>query len=88
MLGLLGCCGPSRMRAGGNMVVVSDRYHPAMAAHRVGAAIKLIDVKHNMTSTKLQGACQMISKYDADGIRRLNSVAWDALREEVACTSS
>lgn len=92
MLGLMGCCGSTLQRASRSMSVISDRYHPAMAAHRVGAAVKLIGgpalFAHSSgqcaQTTKLRGACQMISTYDADAMRGLNDVAWSAMRQTIA----
>ena len=92
MLGLMGCCGSTLHRASRSMSVISDRYHPAMAAHRVGAAVKLIGgpalFAHSSgqcaQTTKLRGACQMISTYDAEAMRGLNDAAWSAMRQTIA----
>ena len=103
------------LRASSVMRVISDRYHPAMAAHRLGADVQIIDTErygwHKMgakrygwlgekdgwrtppggkvcapygeTYTKLRGACQMISKYDANATSHLNRVAWEELRRAI-----
>ena len=92
MLGLMGCCGSTLHRASRSMSVISDRYHPAMAAHRVGAAVKLIggpalfaySAGQCAQTTKLQGACQMISTYDREAMRGLNDAAWSAMRQTIA----
>lgn len=92
MLGLMGCCGSTLHRASRSMSVISDRYHPAMAAHRVGAAVKLIggpalfaySAGHCAQTTKLRGACQMIGTYDAEAMRGLNDAAWSAMRQTIA----
>ena len=90
MLGLLGCCGPSEHRLGASRVmsVISDRYHPAMAAHRVGAAVHIIDttVDGRVTqalSTKMVGACGMIARYNATATLHLNRVAWERMRQSI-----
>ena len=83
MLGLLGCFGASTNR---DLTVISDRYHPALAAHRVGAAVKFIAVEKPKGSNnevadihKMIGLCKMIHSYSAEESRALNSIAWGAL---------
>lgn len=83
MLGLLGCFGASTNH---DVTVISDRYHPALAAHRVGAAVKFIAVERSQRSSagvadihKMIGLCKMISTYSAEESRALNSIAWGAL---------
>lgn len=89
MLGLLGCCGSTthEPRASSLLSVISDRYHPAMAAHRLGAAVQIIDIggmgNCNLMGTKMLGACQMISSYNARATRRLNKVAWERMRRAI-----
>lgn len=91
MLGLVGCMGPSS-----NLVVISDRYHPAQAAARMGATIKLMSNApvHNMfdgrirgadspESIKMFGAHQMFTNYSSAEIMALNDAAWSALELEV-----
>ena len=91
MLGLAGCMGPSS-----NLVVISDRYHPAQAAARMGATIKLMSNApvHNMfdgrirggdspESIKMFGAHQMFTNYSSAEIMALNDAAWSALELEV-----
>ena len=88
MLGLLGCCDPSEHKLGASRVmsVISDRYHPVMAAHRIGAAVHIIDTTADgpmLTPTKLSGACGMIARYNATATMHLNRVAWERMRQAI-----
>ena len=88
MLRLLGCCGPSKHTLGASnvMSVITDRYHPLMAAHRVGAAIHIIDTRGDgpmVRPTKLSGACGMIARYNASATMQLNRVAWRRMRQAI-----
>ena len=84
MLGLLGCLGPNS-----SLVVISDRYHPAMAAGRMETTVKLlgnddIDAYSSFDAVKMHGAYEMLSNYSSSDILGLNNAAWSALAEEIA----
>ena len=84
MLGLLGCLGPNS-----SLVVISDRYHPAMAAGRMETTVKLlgnddIDAYSSFDAVKMHGAYEMLSNYSSSDILGLNNAAWSALAEERA----
>jgi len=59
--------------------VITDRYHPAVAAHRLGKPLTVMRYGHEMT--KMAGVKEVVATKTAEELRELNTEALRALQE-------